>query len=199
MNTQRLIAAAALVGFTAASQAALVVYTDRAAFMAAVTSPVVSTFDGVAPPNGFVPLGPTFTGLGYTFAGDSLFIVDPGFDPLYQWGSGGVLDLDGGVSGGVILGAAVRAFGFEFGSNSDGDITIGGQTYAGNTRPAFHFFGVISDGPIAGIGMSWGFPQLIVDNVVVAEPAAVPVPAPLALLLAAAIAGAALRRRAHPG
>lgn len=197
MNARGLFAAVALAVAGHAAQAALVVYTDRAAFMAAVTSPVVTDFNGVAPPNAFVPLGATFTGVGYTFGGNDLFIVNPGFDALYQWGSGDVLDLDNGTAGAVFLDPGVRAFGFDFGSNSNQDILIGGTTsYDGNTRPNFHFFGVISDGPIDPITLSWGFPQLIVDNIVVAQPAAgVPTPAPLALLAVAALAAGALRRR----
>jgi hypothetical protein len=186
---------------SAASHAALIGYSSRAAFDAATT--LQFTEPNVAPENGFYQLSNlNYNGFLYP---DYAYMVDPGYTPsLYQWGSGPVLLLARDSRLGF---APITAFGADFGTLPDGftlTVTIDGiATMIPTPRQRqLTFYGFTSDTPFSTVAFSTNAQYLILDNATRATALAntppdsqVPEPAPLAML-GLAMAAIAARRRA---
>lgn len=192
----------ALLAFGATvAPAATVVYTDRAAFLAAITGAVTNDFEENGPGT-FTNYPTGYDGGLYLITSlTGVFTVDPDFDGFYNWGTGDVLDLETGDTT-ITLSPALRAFGFDFGNPTglpgSGLITINGDDYAQLGQPTFNFFGIVSDGAIGPISINWNGGLGIMDNVVFSRigAAELPTPGTLALLGLGLLAAAARRRRA---
>jgi hypothetical protein len=204
----RLVAVAALLGLSGASQAALTVYTTQASFLAAVTTTGTDSFDdlGVAYNNG--PETLSRSAGAYTYDATSNF---------YTAGTGGDTWLSTFAAADYItfnnFGAGVKAAGaYFFTSNYSGidvlaDITVQAtdgsgsstQTIVGSTTGSF--LGFVSTGPLTSLVVSAVNPNPLgpffwpsVNDLTLA--AAVPEPETYALLLAGlGVVGFLARRR----
>lgn len=178
---------AAVAGLFVAStaHAALIEFTDRAAFIAATTSDVVEGY--TAPANSYTEISnSTYNGIGYS---TDTFMVDPGYSPtLYQWNSGAVLLVD---SPGTLTFAPVTAFGADFGTilGQAGSITVTINGVANvittSLRPELRFYGWVSSTAITSVQLSTTSDYMILDNVTRADRVAAPVPEPESLALLA--------------
>jgi hypothetical protein len=184
-------------------QAAVTVYTDRTAFLAAISGPVLNDFEENGPGD-YTAYGSGYDGGTYLFTSSSItiFTIDPAYDQLYDWGTGDVLTLQGGETT-VTLDSGLRAFGFDFGNPvlwpGSGLITIDGQDYAQLVQPAFNFFGIVSDSAIDPISINWNGGGGTIDNLVLSRIGAVAVPLPGTLaLVGLGLLGAAVSRRRAP-
>jgi hypothetical protein len=185
----------------ATSAEAVTVYTDRAAWLAAVTGTVVTDDFEENASGQYTSYGATYPGAGFSISTDNalIFTIDPDFDPLYDWGSGDVLDLERGFTT-ITAGAD---FGFDFGNPEiifgSGVVSIDGDGIDVDAvlvgQPTFNFFGVVgATGPIT---INWNGGLGIIDNFSVASgTAGIPEPATWALMIAGfGLVGAAARRR----
>lgn len=184
------------------AHAALVEYTNRAAFDAATI--LRSTEPNVAPPGGYYYVGGLdYNGLQYP---GYAYFIDPAYGPeLYEWGSGAVLLLSASESN--LSFAPVTAFAADFGSLPDGfsiTVTIDGiATVIGTPQQRqLTFYGWTSSTPFSTVAFSTGAQYLILDNVTRGtaqdEPPPhtdIPEPAPLAVLGLGLLGMAAGRRR----
>jgi hypothetical protein len=178
------------------AHAALIEFTDRAAFDAATTAQLVEGY--TAPAGSYTEISnSTYNGIGYSI---DTFMVDPGYSPgLYQWNTGAVLLID---SPGTLTFAPVNAFGADFGTilaqARSITVTINGVASLITTslRPELRFFGWVSTDPITSIQLSTTSDYMILDNVTRAALAPTPVPEPESLaLLGLGMLGLALSRR----
>jgi hypothetical protein len=179
------------------AHAALIAFTDRAAFNAATTAQLVEGY--TAPFGSYTEISnSTYNGIGYSI---DTFMVDPAYSPgLYQWNTGAVLLID---SPGTLTFAPVNAFGADFGTilaqARSITVTINGVTSVITTslRPELRFYGWVSTDPITSIQLSTTSDYMILDNVTRAALAPTPVPEPesLALLGLGMLALALARRR----
>ena len=182
----------ALLGATtlAGSASAATIFTNRAAWLAAVGSATTDTFEENGS-GGFTSHGSTYAGTGFTISGTNLFTVDPNFFAFYNWNSGDVLDFES-APGSIV---AAGDFGFDYGNPAGrfgtGIVTIDGNNFNLIGQPTFNFFGIVgATGPVV-INFNGGLG--IVDNFSVA---AVPEPASWAMLITGfGLVGAAARRR----
>ena len=209
-NMKKLIgfsATCALAAMVSAPAAAVTIYTNRAAFLAAAPGSVVTDFEENAPGDTtFYDTSYVGTGFTITASTNVLHTVDPAYNnALYNWGTGDVLDL-GTATGTISLSSSVRAFGFDFGyplvNAGSGRIKIGDTEYPALDQPNFNFFGVIAgagDGPFAPTTINFSGGQGILDNFTVLQAdiaSAAPEPATWLMLLAGfGLVGTALRRR----
>jgi hypothetical protein len=204
----RLVAVAALLGLSGASQAAMTVYTTQASFLAAVTTSGTDSFDnlGIGYTNGFETLSRSAGAYTYDVAAT-----------FYTAGTGGDtwLSTDAPIDAIVFnnFGAGVKAAGgLFFTSNVGGnyhlaDITVQAtdgsgsstQTIVGSTTGSF--LGFVSTGPLTSLVVSAVNPNPLgpffwpsVNDLTLA--AAVPEPETYALLLAGlGVVGFLARRR----
>lgn len=191
------------VGLGAAPGHALSFYTDRSMFEAALGAVTVVDF------NGFPGQPASFDGTSldvgpFTLTGDST----GDRSNMQITGDQAFGNVCGTAACGAIFGyriafdAAIRGFGadYELAATSSGlTFTINGQTFNGlTTFPGTGFFGFIDTSPFSTITVSGEDEIHQFDNVTfdTAVAAAVPEPATWAMLiLAAGMAGGALRRR----
>lgn len=166
----RALVAAALCSFALARPAAAQIFTDRAAWTAALGGSVTTeTFNGVDV-GAFHNVGGTQVLSGATFSGPSLYIVAPAYDALYDWGSGNVA-VPHAAPFTIDLGGPYLGFGFSWGLPSAFDYTghslsitlSNGVTTSvtyGGTQPSFDFFGIISGSPFTSVTLAiqGGFP-----------------------------------------
>lgn len=188
MKTKTVLGAAlSALCMSSAANAALVLYTDEAAFNSATTSRIVEPY--FAPANDFISLSlATLNGISYP---EVAFMVDPGYEPdLYQWNSGAVLLLERRAS---LSFAPTRAFAAGFGTLYPGDnvsVTIDGIRTVVPTAPfkSLRFYGWISDTAFTSVSFSTAAEFLILDNVTRAgapglpPPTGIPEPGGLALM-----------------
>lgn len=188
------------------------VYTDRAAFLAAISNPATTTFNTIT---GDISVGGGETVEGYTFTGQTQ--VDSLIDaPVFEYNPVNGVDGTtyfslGGLGNGSVftvgLGGNFTAFGFDThnydATNERSEIFIGGLSLGltPQLRGQTGFLGFVSSGSsfssvsIVGRGSDVfnGF-----DNFTVGAAAAVPEAGSWVLLIAGfGLVGAAMRRRAH--
>lgn len=205
------------------AQAAVVTYSDRAVFDAAVSGQTTITFEAqnTAPPFTFYGGGLNVSGVNFNNPlSNYLFVADGNaVNPSYNWGSGASL-LFGSVNEGgnvvITLPGSTFSFGLDLMAEADfnADLTAGqlfnldvdGTNYAVNTaqRPTRTFFGISSDNAINSITITMNnttFPFRvlpILDNFSfsASQGQRVPEPGSLALIGVALAAAALARRRA---
>ncbi len=219
--SRRWVAVAALVGLSGASQAALSVFTDQAAFLKAVTAPETLTFEDLPVSGPGLPVsGPLFMTAGaYSdTASASGSAIDPTIpvNSFYSAGSASDLWLTTNASDSAITFSGfspnVRAVGgYFFASDIEGNpvanhaisvLAVDGSGLSSlqrfsDTTPT-SFLGFVSTGPLISVTVS--AEQLVVytwptvNNLILAT--AVPEPETYALLLAGlAVVGFVARRR----
>ena len=197
---------------TAAAQAAVTVFTDRASFLAALTRPGVDTFDDLSVNQTDTPL--------FRFAGPYSYQASAGpVSDFFPAGSGSDIWLANTVASDTItfsnFAAGMRAFGGNFfGSNIDGAF-LPGQTMVltandGTTMRTVNllntntatFLGFIADNALTSVTLSPdGLPGdhlywVSANNVTMGVVTAVPEPEAYAMLLAGlALVGFGARRR----
>lgn len=206
------LAAFAVVAFASTpARADAIVFTTRAAFIAASTGLTTIDFEGIAAPNGVANFSSPLTLQGVTFSGSptgAVSVVDSGFfSPLFQFQSGAVLSGFGFIE--VTLPAGVTALGADIMSTNPNGLPFQvllstGESFVVNTpaQPARGFFAITSDVAITSIrfatlpgpNQSAGIPLL--DNFTFgqAQGATVPEPATI-LLLGTGLVGIATRVR----
>ncbi|MBO9575961.1 MAG: PEP-CTERM sorting domain-containing protein [Sphingobium sp.] len=187
---------------SAADASASTVYTDRTAFLAAVSGVSTDTFEeNVA--GSFTYYPSQYDGAGFTITGGPSFTVDPAFNgSLYQWNSGDVFDAElHNLT--VTAGAGIKGLGFDFGLPNDyhgtGIVTINGVDYAVGSQPNFNFFGIVDDAGVGAVSLDFHGGLGILDNLSIARETAgaVPEPASWAMMIGGlAVVGGAMRRRA---
>jgi hypothetical protein len=173
------------------ADAALVTYTSRAAFLAAITPTYDLTFDGLAPPGGYtIVQGQTLGGITFSNTSGSLGVIDPGYAPAYyQWGSAqsllgyyygdpttGVLPVDTTAVGADVMVAEYLQGGIPYTLTAEVSLKDGSiHTLVVTTLspPSRAFVGFTSDISIASIAFYTPddsaiglYPLPIVDNVV---------------------------------
>ncbi len=198
LTAMRTGAFAAALAASAASNAALIEYTSRAAFDAATTGQSIEP--NIAPPGSFYVLNNLdYNGFIYP---DFAYMVDPPYAPsLYEWGSGPVLLL---ASQSSLSFAPITAFAADFGTLPEGftlTVTIDGITTLIPTPPQrqLTFYGWTSDTPFTTVSFSTNAQYLILDNATRAsadvDPPAGSVPEPGSLaLIGLGMLGLAARR-----
>jgi hypothetical protein len=212
-----------LTGLSSAS-AGVVVYTSSAAFDAAVNGETSHDFSGIAPAGGFVITNPTVAGVTFT-SNNIGFVIDSAFNPNYGvpfFAGQGNTPNDPPNNVNVSLGGSFNAIGFFYGSYisqnepysatlNTGDV-FNNDVVTPNDAADVNFIGFVSDaGPITSIDFTslaglntlnadgnpltpFGF-SFDVTQFELANPNAVPEPAPWTLLLVAVTALAFTRRR----
>jgi hypothetical protein len=205
MRTSRITAfvgIAALAAGLGNAASAATIYTNRLAWLAAVTGVTTDGFETGNLPVSFTPHPTGYNGAGFTITptySDQLYTVDPAFAAVFNWNSGYILDFE--AENATINGGA--HFGFDYGNPSSTGVpvavTINGIQYASNPRPSFGFFGITgATGPITIAWRAAGLEgQGIIDNFSVATGTiAVPEPANWAMLIAGfGLVGAVARSR----
>ena len=198
------IALAGLLFSASPASAAIVTFTNLAAWQAATTGASSITFEENTPPSSFTDHTPTATFSGITFsipAGPGqLFTVDPAFGAFFAAiGTGDVLAAQQGATSLSIASLNVTALAFDYVVSPNQTFTITLST--GDVIPIAAadfvpgFFGVTSTTPITSLSIA--FSQFLnIDNFATAT-AAVPEPASLLLLGTGLLSAAYARRRAR--
>ena len=149
-------------------------FTDLASFQANTTGLTNIDFEGLAPTGSFTSYDSNgLTTKGVNFKSSGLFVVDPAYDPVYDWGSGAILSSQGGTDKTITatLPSGVTAVGSDIMSidnyASPFTITLStGKIFNVNSLdyPNRQFTGFTSDTAIASISFNAtkGDPQL--DN-----------------------------------
>ncbi len=184
-------AAVSILGTVAAS-AAPIVYTSRAAFLAATTNQSTDGFE-TAPAGGTTSYSTGYTGAGFTIksAENYLASIDPAFSPVfYDWGSGDTMLFAQNGTVTFTLAPGRTAFGIDLMSilNYGATITIGGLSSNYNVATAGYpnrtFFGITSDTAITGFTLkaTGGYGEF--DNFTLASAvSAIPEPATWAMMI----------------
>ena len=195
-----LVLSAILLGASASSTAALVAYTDRASWLAAVSSLAITTEDFNSLPVG--PVGPATvfpSGISLSTSSD---IRTFGFGAI---GQGRALN---GTNQVITLPGATIAFGFDYVDvDADGvDIRIGtfvgalpstGDADGAVTPDDFGFYGVVgaSAADIPGGTFAFQGEGFTIDNLSFGVPVTVPEPSVFALLAISLVMMSTVRRR----
>lgn len=205
VSALRPLTAAVILAASAASQAAITVYTDEAAFLAAVGAPGTDSFDDLALGFGTSPVFRIAGSYSYSIsAANGLYQVG---DPTDVWLS--VNDGDDPITFDTFSAGVVAVGGHFFGTDQNGayllgDVTVWASDSSGTVSRTItgaapnSFLGFISDDAITSLLLapSPSSPNLFAaaNNVTLA--AAVPEPATYALALAGlAVVGWAARRQ----
>lgn len=198
---KKLVVALLVSASAVSASASVVVYTDRAAFTAALSSSTTATFDD-APSGSYTPLGcvSNFGAFSASAANCRLYLIDSGFSGgTYTFGSGGALHNDTPADPtNFTIASGTRAFGldirnfYDFGSTVDISSEVGNFTVAGSQ--AGTFFGLISDTAFTSVIVNTVGNYTAFDNVTLGTAADVPEPAMLGLFGLGAI-GLGLGRR----
>ncbi len=183
-------------------------FSDLALFLAATSNHTTEGFEGIAPAGNFTTIGSIGSTLLSSGTASELYVVDSGWNPGYNWGTGAVFAPSWGVPNNSVtmsFAGPITAFGILFGGwtgpgvifeflLSDGSGTT--QLTSG-AQPNWNFFGVTSLSGFTSLTISSGENPLLLDNMILADATSV-VPEPVSmLLLGSGLAGigAARRRR----
>jgi len=206
-----LIVVLASLAAASTARAATIVFTDRAAWVAAAANPLTTIdFEGIAPVGGSSPVVPDLV-VGTTHFGRAS-VSDPGVGTYISgWGSGATLFNYGTTEPGVITFAnPVTAFGFDYGATAcyfvtpcpPGGVTVrlssGAVLSGASPTTVLHFLGIISTDPITSASLLISPTFGIVDNVSFGTARTTTVPEPATLLLLLVGCAAASRRRTNP-
>ena len=188
-----------------------VIYTDQAAFNAAVSSATVVTFNGLAPAGSFTSYGNgPLTQSGVTFTGNgSMYVLDPGYYGS-SYADGDYLNSDYSSPDIItVTFPASRAVGFNFGglfgpatfsvTLSDGFTDSQATSNSITGTAALSFMGYTTSTPITSIVITMpdGPSYNAIDNFTI-ERLAVPEPATLGVIGIGLIALAGTRRKVYP-
>jgi len=179
INRYRLAAVVAICLVAVSTPAsATMLFLNRTSWQAATIGSTILDFEGLPDPSLLFTQysqPPGLTLLGVTFTSPStppdnpadLYAIDPGFDPIYDWGSGAILDAQFGFPTQIMatLPASITSLGFELlspGAINPPDFLISlssGESFLVSTgaQPLRTFVGLTSSVPIAWVMVT---PQL---------------------------------------
>jgi hypothetical protein len=171
------------------AHAAIITYSDRNVFNSNSTGRTDIAFE-TAPPSDYTYYGSSANFSGVAFYGQSLYTIDPGFNPIYNYNSGDVL-YEGATYSTVFvqLPSNVTAVGLDFMNTNSGangqlgsfQFTVNGQTFNGTTLPNPNraFIGFTSDTAITSFSyQSTSGDIALIDNFSYGRSTVVPTPEP---------------------
>jgi hypothetical protein len=204
-------AAALMAGVSA--QAAVVTYTDRASFSAAVSSSTTDTYEDIAPTNGMYFYNAQYNGAGYNIQdpGSFLHIADSQFYGTGNWGLGDIMVFSRGGTATFTFDAPITALGIDLFTTEPGggnvaftssvmstiidvpDTTFATAFLGFTSTTGFTSFTLNAVNPNAYVRFS----DLTFGTAGAGGPTGVPAPGTLLLLGSGVLAMAGARRRKH--